>query len=639
MASINFNRQQAIADGWTDQQVDQYVAQERSKGRDIEATAPVAQQAPQQQSKSNGFVDALPTIGGIAGSFIPGFGLIGGGALGAGTGAVFKELLDDKEGFDMGNVAKEAALGGVGGAVGKGIGAVGSRLLPKITSMGNTIDDLGKGLKEGTRKIKTPASIHGASKEKAINQTLDKYGFKGTAQQQYEMLEPTMNRLEGEIGEVITRNPNAKANINDIKNAFIKKLDSSVRTGDLSKKQAQQEVNGYLNDLLKAAGLGHMNTKPGLMGQLPQIPKRSGFGIGDLDLSELRALKKLINQDYKSVQNAIDRGGSLTSKQKIINEAWGSLDDAVRGASPEMKALLKEESHLYQSARSLSGARVNPPTFRIAGTSISQEATQRLRDTGSAIAGGVGGALKRFPGQLPPIATQGTSQALGQGVVRLPFSSTSGVESAQDSTSNVEYQQGNNNGSDQLNHMPYNTTTGTQSQAPSYVTGYSPEQLGKAYMAAYQAGDTASAKQLETMYKFEIDHQENTGGTTKPPTAKQNQLKGAADGARYALQLLESGQVKTGIVSGRVEELKSKTVGTSTAQQDFQGTVAIARSALLNAYLGGNIPPSEYQRISAGIPSANDPLPTAKQKLRTFIREVERVANSPEQAGQLAPIQ
>lgn len=109
-------------------------------------------------------------------------------------------------------------------------------------------------------------------------------------------------------------------------------------------------------------------------------------------------------------------------------------------------------------------------------------------------------------------------------------------------------------------------------------------------------------------------------------TEKQKLFTTAAQGAQHALDLLESGKVSVGPVKGTIQNLLSGTVGTSPEQQDFTSTVALARSALLNAYLGGNIPPAEFARISAGIPSEKDPTPTAKSKLKTFIREISRFA-------------
>src|SRR5688572_25783186 len=121
-----YNYAAAKAAGLSDAQITQYLAQKQA------SQAP----APQPEQKGNGFLDLLPLIGGVAGSFIPGAGTIIGGALGAGAGALAKGIFDDKEGIDVLDVGKEALLSGVGGAAFKGLGYGASKLFPSIAKGG-----------------------------------------------------------------------------------------------------------------------------------------------------------------------------------------------------------------------------------------------------------------------------------------------------------------------------------------------------------------------------------------------------------------------------------------------------------------------------------------------------------------------
>ena len=263
--------------------------------------------------------------------------------------------------------------------------------MPKIAGKGVAIE---KGLRATTRKITKPASVYGAGKEKAINATLEKYlkFFKGSPQQQYEGLQPAMQEIEGKIGQFIAKNPAVSASKEAIKKSFIKNLASSLRSKDLTQKQAITEINGYLTDLLKASGG---------TGKFTNIP-----------LTTLRNLKKLVNADYGPVHKILERGtGALNPRQKVIAAAWDSLDDAVKSASPTIKTLLTDESNLYKAAQSLSSARVNPPTFRVMGTSVPAWATQTGRDVIGGVFGKTGQALSS------PIArTAGKmgAQAVGQ---------------------------------------------------------------------------------------------------------------------------------------------------------------------------------------------------------------------------------
>ncbi len=266
--------------------------------------------------------------------------------------------------------------GVMGGATAGVLDAVGG-MISWARGKGDDLVRQSETLDDATRKINVKASIFGASKEKVINQTLDKYGFKGTAQSQYEMLEPTMKKIEGEIQGIIKADPNLSVAKKDIKTAFLTNLKSSLRTKDLTKQEAISEVDGYVTDLLKASG---------------------GTGkFTNITIGKLRDMKKVLNDDYGAVFKKVIAGNPLTSREKVIEAAWSSLDDAVTTASPAMKALLTEESHLYQATQSLSSARYNPPTFRVAGTSIPAGVTQRLRDIGSDTLKKIGVNLEKLP--------------------------------------------------------------------------------------------------------------------------------------------------------------------------------------------------------------------------------------------------
>lgn len=75
-------------------------------------------------------LDLLPLIGGIGGSFTP-LGPIGGGAVGAGLGTLLQQLLGGKQ-FNGGEVLKQGALAGAGGALGEGLGWAAGKVLPAI---------------------------------------------------------------------------------------------------------------------------------------------------------------------------------------------------------------------------------------------------------------------------------------------------------------------------------------------------------------------------------------------------------------------------------------------------------------------------------------------------------------------------
>jgi hypothetical protein len=306
--------------------------------------------------------------------------------------------------------APNAGLGEVAG--GAATGAITAGVLDKLLGGAKRAAESARkgaaGVDQGTRQIREKASIFGASKEKAINATLDKYVGKGTAATQYANLEPGFNKIEGEIGEYIANNADDVIEKSSIVDKFKEGLKSALRSKDLTNKQATTEITGYLDDLVKATGGTESNV---------------------LHLSQLRELKKLINQDYGAVHAILERGGSLSPRQKVIAVAWDSLDDAVKEVAPKMKELLSNESNLYRAAHSLSSARSNAPTLRFMGTSLPASATQAGRDVLSGglnkTAGGLekilnvanvssGGLEKILPGlsNVPTAATIGATRGL-----------------------------------------------------------------------------------------------------------------------------------------------------------------------------------------------------------------------------------
>jgi hypothetical protein len=520
-------------------------------------------------------------------------------APGAAVGGI-QAATTDEAGLNW-QTADDVAMGALTGA-GIGLGAkavtgVVGKVLNKTGKISPTLDKAADAIEQGQRQIKLPASVYGAGEEKAVNQTLTKYKIKGSPDEQYAMLEPTMKNIEGQIEKVIANNPNIKVPKAEIVASFKEKLKGSVRTGDLTNKQAKTEVESYLNDLIKSSG---------------------GTGkFTDLDLTRVRALKKLLNEDYKSVQKAITNNTSLSPRQKIIDAAWGSLDDAVNKYSEDMATLLTDESNLYKSARSLSAGRFNAPTERFMGTSIPAP----IENAGKSKLVDIlrGGANKtKTVSKVAEVGDKVSSnsrliQLLTQGAIRSPQ-----ILGNNNQVPNDEQNQNNNQDLQPTPTLPQETKT---------ATGYTLEQLGQGYAAAIQAGDTASAKQLKEMYDLEEGFQKTQGEGDQKLTQRQAMFQSAAESATRALEMLETGNVSIGPVSGPLQGLLGKVDKTSSTQNQYQATVALARSALLNAFLGGNIPPSEFKRISEAIPTSNDGSKRAKDKLLTFIREMQSYAS------------
>lgn len=290
-----------------------------------------------------------------------------------------------REGSTPSSVIEQGVVGAATAGALEGVAGVASWVKDKSGLLKRTSKDIA----EGTRKIKTQASIFGAEKEKAINETLDRYGFSGTAQAQYENLAPTMQKIEGQISEFIKNNPEITVSTKDLKKSFLDNVQSSLRTKDLTRKEATTEIQGYLDDLVKASG--------GVFGK--GFTFKEGENIG---LASLRDMKKILNQDYGGVYAKLEKGTALNAREKVIAAAWSSLDDAIKNVAPEVKSLLIDESNLYQAAKPLSSARNNPPVLRAFGTSIPAGVTEWFRGMGSKTLKKLGIAAEKIPeGEIP----------------------------------------------------------------------------------------------------------------------------------------------------------------------------------------------------------------------------------------------
>ena len=485
----------------------------------------------------------------------------------------------------------------VTGAVVAGGLQAGGELLNKIKPAGAKLEETGSNVRQGVRQIKQPASVYGAGKEADINQTLNDLGIKGTPGQQYAQLEPKMAEVENKIQTVIQKNPGITITKAEIKQSFLDNLKSALRSKDLTNAQAATEIDGYLNDLNKASG-----------------------GTGkwtEIDLGKLRELKKLVNADYGPVYKIADSGGALSPRQKVIQAAWDSLDNAVKNASPEMKTLLSQESNLYKAAPSLSSARFNPPTLRAFGTSIPGAVTQ----TGQDVAGRVMGSTGKILQKLPDIT--GVASTIAP---IIPAATNLIPEQTQEQNYNTQNNGSQNNTSGDLPHI---TTSIPQTSGQSTLTGYTPEQLYTAYMKATSDGNTKAASQLKGMYSDEIAYQKTQGKDTKSLSSTQiNQVNLAKSGLRglnKAEQLLGlRDETGTEIPNAKINMsiLTKQLVPGKLLTRDYEAAAFSATEALLRARSGAAVPETEVKRYTQKLfPVFGDSEATVLQKL-TELRNI-----------------
>jgi hypothetical protein len=137
-----------------------------------------------------------------------------------------------------------------------------------------------------------------------------------------------------------------------------------------------------------------------------------------------------------------------------------------------------------------------------------------------------------------------------------------------------------------------------------------------------QGFSTASIdRELEAMGITQGETSKKGGGTA---TEKERMFNNASTAAQKALDLLNSGKIKSGVGQGTLGKVGEK-LGTNTAeQQRYRASIALARTAARNALLGANMTEKELESIEAFIPEYNDAPNIAKEKLNTFIELMQQ---------------
>lgn len=229
-----YNYAAAKQAGLTDQEINNYLASKQP-----------AQPTPEPQG--GGLSSLLPLIGAIGGSFLPGLGTIAGGALGAGAGTLLKQGIQGKG--DVGEVAKETALGGFGGVLGKAtaplFGGV-SKLL------GRGIAGAGENL--ATRAVRPSPSQYTGFLEKTgttIGKFASKKGIVGKPAEQ--ITETVIEPLQKSFDDIVVKS-GVKVVPQNLSVAFEKRA-AELAASDVPEMQARaKEILKIRDQLLKNYG-------------------------------------------------------------------------------------------------------------------------------------------------------------------------------------------------------------------------------------------------------------------------------------------------------------------------------------------------------------------------------------------------
>jgi len=240
----------------------------------------------------------LPMAGAVAGSFVPGLGPIGGGAVGAGIGELARQGLEGEQ-LDLMKAGKEAGIGLVGGTVGWGAGKIGGYLLRGVGNWAAK-EAAGETLRLTGSKV-APAIEKGIDIKGAFLKWAPKLGLSFD-----DMIGPIAERGKG--GAVKTLLTGEEGVIDSVAKTIGKKFRIS---GKLIKEAVELEA-GNIGDEL---------------------------GTGPVKRVALKKIIEQIGEKYKNGKSIIDAREILkAANKKFADTILDTTKDAVAKASQKIEA-------------------------------------------------------------------------------------------------------------------------------------------------------------------------------------------------------------------------------------------------------------------------------------------------------------
>lgn len=568
----------------------------------------------QPTNSKNWLTDQLSTAGGIGGSLggaalgtaiLPGVGtIIGGvlgGALGSGAGELGENVITgEKDAFK--NVGKEALIGGVTGVpiFGAAKGAIGaSKAL--LSGAGKTAanEALAAALKVGTGTAAKGAAKAGASTlanagKNIVSDVLGiktgaKLAGKGILKPQY------IDDLSNFVSKQVTGKTPSAANVlintqnyaDDIGKSIAEKIGSSkivINGADVS------------GDIIK-------NLQKNL------LPTDDAVVKGVLDRlktaktpSELWELRKVIDDKISWIANPDAATSNMNAIAHTIRDTLNKQLDKVG-----VQSLNKEYSLAQDAIKLLQKPALSPAGLQIGKMNIGGAAAQRAQIAGGRALSGFGTATQEIASRIP----QGL---IGTSVRQIGGRALTGQDQGTPETISSPMAISSYSTPSLFRQQAFGETATPVSQAQTTTAspfGVSTDQLAQALMMAYASGDTASAKQLQNMYELSASIDKST--STKSLSEAQQSRVDVKDLTQSALDMLAGGNIKTGLISAPLENIKGtfgvadqETLAFNTLISNLKATIAKARA-------GTSFTAGEKKMLEQYTPNVGD----SKQQLLT----------------------
>lgn len=682
-----YNYAAARQAGLSDEDIERYL---NSQGRSL------ATEGQQQTQQGGGLADWLPLAGGIAGSFIPGAGTIIGGALGAGAGALLKGQLTGQG--NPGEVLKEAALGGAGGVLGKGIGSVAGKALGKGGGTAGKIAGQATA-KAGGKAIGMGVTEKLAAKTIASNFTIPP---KLAPKLQIEDALGSMildgikipnsiggyqriaQKITGDTGVITTAQRNATKLLGKTKTTINFEQPLTDARGFVGQKGAlsadeKLDTLATLRNYFNNKGYpmpGHISADDAL--DIANQLDKEGYNLLHKGINELSPNAMLeakgetfigVAEDLRSqINQAIDNQGLFS---KVRDQAAQSLEEI----SPQLANKVRQTTNMSE-LRSVAGpyVRINKAAQStinrqqtpfvggslnlgtraggaaagfglggvpgaVAGAALAPAAQGALQAAQPAITGlAARGALTagRLAGgaALPQGAGQAISQGIGQTAVRGGFPSPEGGMPGMEQGVSGEMDQGI------PGQMPSTDAQLTGSQGQDNVQLPDDQQLRLMFAQAILQNPKQSAA-IQAAYKLIAGDKEDKSKISATTKDRIASLKTAEKAVSDALKASKKGY---GPISGGLSKKSLESFGgTGVPKEIIQANTRyqLLRQSVVRALQGARMSDTDIQLAVQYIPQISDTAETANEKLlilKDFLKETTNYLNETPESGSDIPL-
>lgn len=630
--------------------------------KNYQAARPKAQ--PKQQNKRKSWLSALPSIAAAGASFIPGVGTAGAAALG-GLGELGRQALSG-EGFNLGNVGKEAALSAVPG----GLGKIGSKIVRGVRG-GTAASKTAKVAEDAQKTTQVTKSAKGipvkdaetstvlpAKKQAAIPVTqaaeevptsglLSRVKARMTAQPEETALSAIGGRIRGSgrnitAGEkipgtqdvldqqtadrlnktvsqynkgVTARTPRGQLRgVQDAKKAKGAELDELTTRFDNKLDDNAYTTLGKSVDTERGKIVGFDANKKAHVDLNNSYAQRVG---GAKSIKELEEQRKHFDKEAKRILSNPDTKGSLQAQ--LAKSYRDAIDDYVAKVNPALKTAKGEYRDLSMAEDFLSKPGTLKPQQNIGVGRLPVTPVKAAQEA-------TGKALQAVGSQKAPARfARGLTGQVATRAAAAPFMPP--TETApEDAGAPLE--------GELVSSTPPGTIASETAQTGAGASGGDKMQpaLQAAMLQALAKGDYQGIAAIKSV----MDVFASQSKAEKPLSAEASKTIATANSGLDSLDQLEKiigeGGVPGGtIVPGRglVGGLGAKVLGTSS----FDAAADNIADAIIRMRTGAAATKDEMKTFRSQLPQANDPPEVQQQKLATVRNYLNSIANRTGSSG------